>query len=173
MTSVPSATTWGSPTATKHALLIHGLSSSSHTWHRVASSLAAQGRSRSLYTSDHNASRCSTLSGYLVTAPNLIGHASRVSTDYHINSIANDLRPYLEARNYSLIIGHSLGAATALSLFSHLPPSHPTAIVLVDPPMKQTSEKLDYLDAMISDSCINIKSAEAYGAENPFLDTRG
>ena len=49
MSSVPSGTTWGSPTATKHALLIHGLSSSSHTWHRVASSLAAQGTIRSLY----------------------------------------------------------------------------------------------------------------------------
>ena len=151
----------------------HCSSMDSHTWHRVVSSLVAQGTSRSLYTSDHSASRCSTLLGYLMTAPNLVGHTSRVSTDYHINSIADDLRPYLEARNYSLIIGHSLGAATALSLFSHLPPSHPTAIVLVDPPMKQTSEKLDYLDAMISDSCINIKSAEAYGAENPFLDTRG
>ncbi|KAG6378837.1 hypothetical protein JVT61DRAFT_13117 [Boletus reticuloceps] len=43
MTSIPSATVWGSPTARKHALLIHGLTSSSHTWHRVASSLASQG----------------------------------------------------------------------------------------------------------------------------------
>lgn len=45
MTSIPSATLWGSLTARKHALLIHGLTSSSHTWHTVASSLAAQGMS--------------------------------------------------------------------------------------------------------------------------------
>ncbi|KAF8124817.1 Alpha/Beta hydrolase protein [Boletus edulis] len=147
MTSVPSATTWGSPTATKHALLIHGLTSSSHTWHRVASLLAAQ--------------------GYLITAPNLVGHGSRVSTDYRFSSIARDLRPYLEARTYSLIIGHSLGASTVLSLFPHLPTSHPTAIVLVDPPLKQSSEKLDFLDDMFTNSCINIKPAAAYAAEHP------
>ena len=110
---------------------------------------------------------CSTLSGYLVTAPNLIGHASRVSTDYHISSIVNDLRPYVEARNYSLIIGHSLGAVTALSLFPHLPPSHPTAIVLVDPPMQLTEETLDLLEGMIADSCTNVKPAAAYGAASP------
>ncbi|KAH0833462.1 Alpha/Beta hydrolase protein [Lanmaoa asiatica] len=147
MTSIPSATTWGSPTATKHALLIHGLTSSSHTWRRVASSLAAQ--------------------GYLVTAPNLVGHESRVSTDYHFGSIVKDLYPYLEARNYSLIIGHSLGAVTALSLFPHLPPSHPTAILLVDPPMQHSPEKLDLVDRMFTDSCINVKPAEVYGTENP------
>ena len=31
----------------------------------------------------NGARRCSTLSGYFVTAPNLVGHGSRVSTDYH------------------------------------------------------------------------------------------
>lgn len=107
------------------------------------------------------------ISGYLVTAPNLVGHASRVSTDYHFSSIAKDLRPYLEARNYSLIIGHSMGAPTALSLFAHLPPSHPTAIVLVDPTMQLTSEKREFLHAKLTDSCINVQSAEAYAAENP------
>lgn len=43
MTCIPSATVWGSPTARKNALLIHGLTSSSNTWHKVASSLAAEG----------------------------------------------------------------------------------------------------------------------------------
>ena len=90
-----------------------------------------------------------------------------MSTDYHFSSIAKDLRPYLEARNYSLVIGHSVGAATALNLFAHLPALHPTAILLVDPPMEQGSEKLDFLDDMFTDSCINIKTAEAYDAENP------
>ena len=102
-----------------------------------------------------------------MTAPNLIGHVSRVSTDYRLTSIAMDLRPYLDARDYSLIIGHSLGAATVLSLFPHRPQSHPTAVVLVDPPMQQTSEKLDFLDTMFTNSCLNIQSAESYRAENP------
>ncbi|KAF8120359.1 Alpha/Beta hydrolase protein [Boletus edulis] len=147
MTSVPSATTWGSPTATKHVLLIHGLTSSSHTWHGVASAFAAQ--------------------GYFVTAPNLIGHGSRVAIDYSLTSIAEDLRPYLEARNYSLIIGHSLGALTALALTAHLPPEHPTAIILVDPPLEIAAEKIPFFDNIFSESCANLKQADSYSTENP------
>ena len=113
----------------------------------------------------NGARRCS--SGYFVTAPNLVGHGSRVSTDYHFSSIAKDLRPYLEARNYSLVIGHSVGATTALSLFQYLPPSHPTAILLVDPPMQPTLEQLEFVECMFSDSCTNVKPAEAHGTENP------
>ena len=162
MTSVPSATTWGSPTATKHALLIHGLTSSSHTWHRVASSLAAQGK-----THRCTGSRCLRLSGYFVTAPDLVGHGSRVSPDYHLSTIVQDLRPYLEARNYSLVIGHSLGACLALSLFSHLPASHPTAILLIDPAMKLSPELLDLVAEKSAHNCTDIKPAEAHMAENP------
>ncbi|KAG9315424.1 Alpha/Beta hydrolase protein [Chiua virens] len=147
MTNVPSATTWGSPSATKHALLLHGLTSSSHTWYRVGASLAAK--------------------GYFVTAPNMLGHGLRVSTDYRISSFAEDLRPYLEERKYSLIIGHSLGGLTTLALFAHLPPSHPTAIVLVDPPMHVSKEVIDAAEAVFVDSCINVKPAKVYGAENP------
>ena len=112
-------------------------------------------------------SRRSNLSGYFVTAPNLIRHGSRVSPDYHFNSIASDLRPYLDARHYTLVIGHSLGAAAVLSLFPHLPALYPTAIVLVDPPMQQGPDKLDFLDDMFTEFCVNIKPAEDYTAENP------
>ncbi|KAF9236257.1 Alpha/Beta hydrolase protein [Melanogaster broomeanus] len=147
MTSVPSATVWGSPTATKHALLLHGLTSSSHTWHKVAPLLVAQ--------------------GYFVTAPNLLGHGSRRSTDYPISSIVEDLHPYFSQRNYDLIIGHSLGALTIMSLFPYLSQPHPTAIVLVDPPLQVEPEAMAvYYDPMFSDSCINIKSAEVYLTEN-------
>ena len=163
MTSVPSATTWGSPASTKHALLIHGLASSSHTWHRVASSLATQGTIQSQYSSP----KYSTLSGYFVTAANLVGHGFRVSTEYRVSSIAEDLRPYLKARNYSLIIGHALGALTALALFAYLPPSYPIAITLVDPPMQLSSEKTSFYNNILSDRCTNPKHAETYGVENP------
>ena len=114
-----------------------------------------------------NESRRSNLLGYFVTAPNLIGHGSRVSPDYHFSSIAQDLRPYLEARHYALIIGHSLGAVTALNLFPHLPLSHPTAIILVDPPMQMVPEMLDGLDHKITEFLANIQPAETYTAENP------
>lgn len=126
--SVPSATTWGSPTATKHALLIHGLTSSSHTWHRVASSLAAHGMYRTLHVLHHSVQRHSTFSGYFVTAPNLIWHAGRVSTDYHFNSIVNDLRPYLEARNCPdrwSFLGWSGGTASLSTSSPVTPDSNP------------------------------------------------
>ncbi|KAN0097342.1 hypothetical protein V8E55_001788 [Tylopilus felleus] len=152
MASVPSATVWGLPTARKHALLIHGLTSSSHTWHRVASSLAAQ--------------------GFLVTAPNLIGHGLRRAPDYHMDSIVEDLRPYLSARIYDLIIGHSLCGITTLSLFPHLSQSHPTAILIVDSPLQQGAEKIAVKDATFSASCINIKGASAYMAKNPLWTSK-
>ena len=43
MSSVPSATQWGLPTASKRALLIHGLTCSSQTWERVAQALVEAG----------------------------------------------------------------------------------------------------------------------------------
>ncbi|KAF9233203.1 Alpha/Beta hydrolase protein [Melanogaster broomeanus] len=124
---------WGSPTATKHALLIHGLTSSSHTWHRIAPPLAAQ--------------------GYLVTAPNLLGHGSRRSTDYHISAIVEDLRPYLFQTNYDLIIGHSLGALIVMSLFPYLPQLHPTAIVLVDPPL-QVDQRPSHAEVYLAENSL-------------------
>ena len=120
----------------------------------------------SILVLDRAARKRSTLSGYLVTAPNLIGHGSRVATDYRLSSFAEDLRPYLAARNYSLIIGHSLGALTTLALFSHLSPSHPTAIVLVDPPMQVAAESIPFFNSIFSDSCVNVKPADAHEVEN-------
>ena len=43
MSFVPSATQWGLPTSSKRAFLIHGLTSSSHTWERVAQGLVEVG----------------------------------------------------------------------------------------------------------------------------------
>lgn len=63
-------------------------------------------------------------------------------------------------------MGHSLGGVTTMSLFPHLPQSHPTAIVLIDPPLQQGAEKIAVKDTIFSASCINIKDAGAYLAEN-------
>ena len=43
MSTVPSATQWGLPTASKRALLIHGLTCSSQTWEHVAQALVEAG----------------------------------------------------------------------------------------------------------------------------------
>lgn len=66
-----------------------------------------------------------------------------------------------------MIIGHSLGALTILALPPHLPRSHPTAILLVDPPLQYPRDGLDIIDGIFTDSCVNVKPAEVYGAENP------
>lgn len=102
-----------------------------------------------------------------MTAPNLVGHGFRVSTDYHLSSITEDLRPYLEARNYSLIMGHSLGALTALALSALLPQSYPTAIILVDPPLQLTPDATSVYESVFTESCTNPRHADAYCAENP------
>ena len=46
---VCAATTWGSPSASKVAVLIHGLASSSQTWIDVASELVEKGKIRFLF----------------------------------------------------------------------------------------------------------------------------
>ena len=117
---------------------------------------------------DYGASECSLLSGYFVTAPDLVGHGNRASPlDYRFSSIVEDLRPYIEARDYSLIIGHSVGALTALTLSAHLSRSHPTAIVLLDPALQATQETISFFEKLFADSCKNPKPAEAHAVENP------
>ena len=89
-----------------------------------------------------------------------------------MDSIVEDLRPYLSARIYDLIIGHSLCGITTLSLFPHLSQSHPTAILIVDSPLQQGAEKIAVKDATFSASCINIKGASAYMAKNPLWTSK-
>ncbi|KAG2074461.1 alpha/beta-hydrolase [Suillus decipiens] len=126
--TVPSATQWGSPTARKRALLIHGLNSSSHTFHRVASMLAAK--------------------GYLVVAPNLLGHALRMpGADFRVQTLADDLLPYLQAAEYDIIMGHSMGGSVVLSFLKYLPKTRPTSVVLIDSSTELTAEQLAVREA--------------------------
>lgn len=86
-----SATQWGSTTATRRALLIHGITMSSNSWEGLAQLLVAE--------------------GFFVVAPNLLAHAGRQgNTDYRISAFAEDLRPYfVMGTSYDVIIGHSFG----------------------------------------------------------------
>ncbi|KAG2118303.1 Alpha/Beta hydrolase protein [Suillus clintonianus] len=112
-----SASQWGSPTAPRKALLIHGLISSSNSWEGVAQLLAAE--------------------GFFVVAPNLIGHAWRRGTNYRVSTLVEDLRPYfVKDTSYDVIIGHSLGGTVALSLMPFLPKTKETAVILLDPPLE-------------------------------------
>ncbi|KAG2158936.1 Alpha/Beta hydrolase protein [Suillus bovinus] len=139
MTTVPSASQWGSPTASRRALLIHGLNSSSHTFHR-----------------------------YLVVAPNLLGHALRKpGIDFQVQTLADDLLPYLQAAEYDIIIGHSLGALVVLSLLKYLPESKPTSVVLIDPSLEITAEQMVDCRARLSNDTRTNRAAEDYMTLNP------
>ncbi|KAG2347236.1 alpha/beta-hydrolase [Suillus weaverae] len=153
MTTVPSASQWGSPTASRRALLIHGLNSSSHTFHRVASALAAK--------------------GYLVIAPNLLGHALRKpGVDFQVQTLADDLLPYLQTAEYDIVIGHSMGGLVVLSLLKYLPKTKPTSVVLIDTALEITAEEMVDWRVKFSGDVRNNPTAEDYMALNP-LWTRG
>jgi pimeloyl-ACP methyl ester carboxylesterase len=147
-TTVPSASQWGSPTASKRAFLIHGLNSSSHTFHRVASALAAK--------------------GYLVIAPNLLGHVLRKpGVDFQVQTLADDLLPYFQAAEYDIIIGHSMGALVILSLLKYLPKTKPTSVVLIDPAVEITAEQMVDWKVKFSNDIRTNPTAEDYMALNP------
>ncbi|KIJ11454.1 hypothetical protein PAXINDRAFT_171776 [Paxillus involutus ATCC 200175] len=142
MSPVPSATQWGTPAASKRALLIHGNTSSSHTWETIAQALAK--------------------SDYLVTAPNMLGHGYRQSDDLRLGALAEDLRSYFaDGIVYDVIVGHSLGGDVALLLIPFLPTDKKTAVVLVDPGLEFDKETL------ARRIFGNVRSVEVHMADHP------
>ncbi|KAG2370078.1 Alpha/Beta hydrolase protein [Suillus spraguei] len=143
-----SASQWGSPTASKRALLIHGLTMSSESWEGIAQQLVAR--------------------GFFVLAPNLLGHGWRRGTDYRISTLAEDLRPYFATNtSYNVIIGHSLGGLVALSLFPFLPKTKETTIILVDPPLELPVEQFEQGKIRFLKEIEDAKTAEEHMAEHP------
>jgi len=83
------------------------------------------------------------MTGYLVVAPNLLGHACRMpGNDFRIQTLSDDLLPYLEAAEYNIIIGHSMGGLVVLSLLKYLPKTKHTSVVLVDSFVETTAEEM-------------------------------
>ncbi|KAG0702372.1 Alpha/Beta hydrolase protein [Suillus ampliporus] len=144
-----SASQWGSPTASKRALLIHGMTMSSNSWEGIAHLLVAE--------------------GFFVVAPNLLGHAWRRGAEsYRVSAFAEDLRPYFAMdTSYDVIIGHSFGGPVALSLLSFLPNTKKTTVILLDPTLELTEEKATMLKNMFLGWITNIKTPEEHMAENP------
>lgn len=143
-----SASQWGSPTASRRALLIHGLTMSSQSWEGVAQLLAAE--------------------GFFVVAPNLLGHAWRRGIDYRISTLAEDLRPYfVMGTSYDVIIGHSLGGAVILSLLPILPSTNETAIILLDPALEISKESVDKYENLFLKEIENARTADDHMADNP------
>ncbi|KAG2056001.1 alpha/beta-hydrolase [Suillus hirtellus] len=148
MSTSISASQWGSPTASRRALLIHGLTMSSQSWEGVAQLLATE--------------------GFFVVAPNLLGHAWRRGTDYRVSTLAEDLRPYFVMdTSYDVIIGHSLGGAVTLSLLPLLSNTKETTVILLDPALELTKEIADKYENWFLKEIANLRTADDHMAENP------
>ncbi|KAF9235947.1 Alpha/Beta hydrolase protein [Melanogaster broomeanus] len=148
MSSPPSNIQWGSPRASKRALLIHGLISSSHTWESVGLALAR--------------------AGYHVTAPNLVGHGCRKGSDFRISALADDLRCYFtDSPAYDCVIGHSMGGLAALYLLPYMSRVKPTSVILIDPGVQVLGKMWTKTKALLTSELAEQKNAESYMAENP------
>lgn len=175
-TPAPPATTWGNPTAPKRALLLHGLTSCSHAWVRVAEGLVENGGHPSIPQLKKGTDGCID---YYIVAPDLLGHgnARRPSPstnggEYTVVALAADLQPHIHPSEctppISLIIGHSLGALIALELIpSLLPNPRPLRMILVDPPLEVHHSLLPGIRASCIAEIAHVPSIEAYGMKNP------
>lgn len=113
--------------------------------------------------------RLNISSGFLVVAPNLLGHGYRWQcSDFRVSSLAEDLRSYFaKGVVYDVIIGHSLGGITALSLLPYLPPTKATSVILVDPALEQSQEVMAIKGQFFTGEVVSPRTVEAYMAEHP------
>ncbi|KAG2152885.1 Alpha/Beta hydrolase protein [Suillus clintonianus] len=148
-----SASQWGSPTASKRALLIHGMTMCSNSWEGIARLLVAE--------------------GFFVVAPNLLGHGYRRCTNYKVSEFAEDLRPYFAMNtSYDVIIGHSFGGPITLSLLPFLPKPKETTVILLDPALELSEERLNSQMNVFLQWTANVRSAEEHMIENPTWSRR-
>ncbi|WP_375383701.1 alpha/beta fold hydrolase [uncultured Microbacterium sp.] len=115
---------WGDPSATRRALLIHGLGSNGPLMWRFGTALAD--------------------AGWHASAVDLRGHGvAPRALDYSLAAYAADVAATLPGGGgaWDLVVGHSLGGAAAvLAAADH--PSWTARLVLVDPAIKPTDQDL-------------------------------
>lgn len=106
---------WGYPTASRRALLVHGLGSSAALMWRLGDALAAE--------------------GWHATAVDLRGHGDAPrALDYSVGAYSADLAAALpeDGGAWDAVIGHSLGAAAATVAAANTP-EWTRRLVLIDP----------------------------------------
>lgn len=136
---------WGDDQAPRRALLVHGLSSESGGWWRVAQALAAE--------------------GWAVTAVDLRGHgdAARASR-YRLEDSASDL----PGSDWDVVIGHSLGGA--LTVLAAQRRGFARRLVLLDPVLVVPNESAD--EVMAEQVAELELTAETIATERPHWHER-
>nr|WP_042195166.1 alpha/beta hydrolase [Kibdelosporangium sp. MJ126-NF4]CEL21748.1 hydrolase [Kibdelosporangium sp. MJ126-NF4]CTQ92528.1 hydrolase [Kibdelosporangium sp. MJ126-NF4] len=133
---------WGD--GDRHALLLHGISSSGSTWWQVADALGAQ--------------------GFTVTAPDLRGHGdSPHASHYTAADYAADVRALGE--RWDLVVGHSLGGLIALHAARD--PDWTTRLVLLDPAVELSDSDVERYTELNTQEVLRPQDPEALLAANP------
>jgi pimeloyl-ACP methyl ester carboxylesterase len=118
---------WGSPSAERVALLVHGLGSDAHTMWRIGEHLASE--------------------GWLAVAVDQRGHGSAPrTTRYRIEDYARDLLAVPHDRAWDVAIGHSIGGANLVAA-SALEPGFAARLALIDPSLKTSDEHREQIRA--------------------------
>lgn len=136
--------TWGTPGGPR-ALLVHGLSSESGSWWRVADALADD--------------------GWHVTAVDLRGHGTAPRADsYRLADYAGDL----PVEGWDLVVGHSLGGAATVVAAQQA--GFAERLVLIDPVLEVPAA---IWEETIADQVSELElTAESIAALKPHWDAR-
>ncbi|KAM0787841.1 hypothetical protein ACM66B_003894 [Microbotryomycetes sp. NB124-2] len=145
-----SETRFGDAAALKLAILLHGLSSASQSWCRIAEGLVKE--------------------GYYVVAPDLLGHGFASTSDsYTIQDFSNHVEQTLYGlqRQPDLIVGHSLGALVACALPWRYKERPHAKLVLIDPPFELSDGDVEKIQESIVNEVTNPSTIEEYVEHNP------
>jgi pimeloyl-ACP methyl ester carboxylesterase len=143
--------TRGLPSATRHALLVHGLGSDMHTMWRIGEHLASE--------------------GWFAVAVDQRGHGSAPRTDrYRIEDYARDLLAVRRKRPWDVVVGHSIGGANIV-FASALEPDWARRLVLIDPALATTAEDRAEIRArqVLNHHTLTV---EKQATDNPHWDQR-
>jgi hypothetical protein len=74
--------------------------------------------------------------------------------------------------SYDVIIAHSFGGPVTLSLLPFLPKTQETTVILLDPALELTEEKIKINTQLVINEMAKIRTPEEYMAENPAWSRR-
>jgi pimeloyl-ACP methyl ester carboxylesterase len=135
---------WGSRTAQRRALLVHGLGSVGADWWQVADALAHQ--------------------GFRVVAPDLRGHGgSPAASSYRIADLVGDLHQL--GGGWDLVIGHSFGGLLAAAAAAEQ--GFARSLVLLDPVLDVPDDVLERVVQGELASCRVVATVEGWLEANP------